>query len=1825
MESDPSKPPIKINRINIPDIFRDKSNTGQTPGKTLIKAPGQGAYARSGANIGQLRLPGATSLSTMDPFIKVVADSNKGIILMPVLSDVTLSMPSSSLKFMSPESSLPPPPPPPPPVLLDKNGSPRVLQDRNTQRVVSSNQYDINTSKTPYASTGPTRSLSFPNFSTLSKAPFSTSDSQLRAERDVFGNISPSSSKEFNISFPVNQDSEKKTGMDLGSGVNISIQPKDSSSIGSSSSSSSSVNTSREGFVSSDTPYQRSSITEPISSIIIGRNDLSRAPSSESAAVEGLQQGLPSPSPPSSSPSSITPATSSSITQATSSSITPVTSASVTPLTSSSLSITPVISPSSTKGLREESDVSSESKFQEDLQERFLANMSPEQRQKEFVFNPDMSRKSKKQQNRFLKEKGEAERQSIEHFNEHFSKLGDTSPSPSPSPSPSEELEAQTDENAYNFLYPTLDDPAFNIKIASKKEFADTQYDGTVLDSLEAIKRHSDKMCNADFELSPHQLFVRNFLSFQTPYNSLLLYHGLGTGKTCSAITICEEMRDYLTQIGMSTSQKIIIVASPNVQQNFKLQLFDKNKLKLIDGIWNIRSCTGNKFLKEMNPMNMKGMEEEKVVSEIKKIIRRSYRFLGYDQFANLIEKTSTVSDEIIDRSHRTKIMMQKLKIVFGNSLIVIDEFHNIKSTDEKSGTRAVADQLEKLVKFGPFLMTRLLLLTGTPMYNSYREIIWLLNIMRLNDGRAEIDIRDVFNSNPDEGIFVETIEGGSGGEEEEEGRKGRRRGRGQIIETGRENLRRFSTGYVSYIRGENPYTFPFRIYPDEFAPEHTFSGIKDIEAGAGSGKKLEYEIPTVQINGQQIREHRALSRMQDKIYLTEASEYQQSVYSYIIRQFVTLKREEMRNIEESVSVGINILRSPIEALNISYPSDDFDPASENPNYDIRLLVGKYGLRNIMNYSEETKTNFEYKADKPHIFSRELIGNYSSKIKNICDNIYKSDGIILIYSFYIEGGVIPMALALESMGFTRYGTKAKPLFNNPPDGVRPIDGITSRKRTEMHQNETFFPAKYVVISGEAALSPDNIGDVKAASNEANFDGRFVKVIIISKSGTEGLDFKNIRQTHILEPWYNINLVEQTIGRAVRNCSHKNLEFEKRNVQIFLHGSILSMTPTQEAADIYMYRLSERKARYIGEVSRVLKENAVDCLLNIEQTNFTEEKFDEKLEDKPVTQILSSYNPETQTNISVQYKIGDKNYSSVCDYMECVFSCKPGMSESRIGSRKDIFTDTILTMNTDKIIQRIRDIFQERFFYKRISSGERIQDISSDLIATINYNKKYPIEAIDVALTQLLEDKNEFIRDRYGRYGRLVNIGSYYLFQPLELNNPIIPLRDRQKPVDFKREKIIFKPSKEKNYFEEFKKSYIYSIQQSRAAAAAQSKLSGKPPRNPLSAVEVEEEVEEEAQTISPRIGDIMEKSLIEGESEGEGESEDELFKYFSTFKKEPKSFIKIRKEFNEALDEKEEHKYKRGNNEWYYNCGNILRTKLSFIPSELIKKLVVSHILEELNIEETLSILNYIISPKRREYMVDRRDKPEKYIFDELIDEYYENNILHSRNGMEAILLINLDGTYQLFLKDTNINIWKPAGPADIEYFKTDISAKNAITQDIPLNNYIGFITSINSKKKDFSSLIFKTKKINVAQGKGQGKGKLFGSSIATRCDQAGRATTEKNLKNMLQPPKINEIIDALPENIRETYLNYGIESRIGAEGKIIPLTDELLLQFFINRIALDNSKEFSISNKRDTNEIELCILQEFILRYFDIIQKDDKRWFLTPIQVLLNKIETLR
>ena len=147
------------------------------------------------------------------------------------------------------------------------------------------------------------------------------------------------------------------------------------------------------------------------------------------------------------------------------------------------------------------------------------------------------------------------------------------------------------------FSYPELSDTKFNLKITNKKEFLDNISFENNIDDIEKI---SNEICNQDFQLAPHQIFIRNFMSKLTPYNSLLLYHGLGTGKTCSAIGVSEEMRLYMKE--MNIKRKILIIASPNVQENFRLQLFDERKLKQLEnGSWDIMSCVGKSFYNEVN------------------------------------------------------------------------------------------------------------------------------------------------------------------------------------------------------------------------------------------------------------------------------------------------------------------------------------------------------------------------------------------------------------------------------------------------------------------------------------------------------------------------------------------------------------------------------------------------------------------------------------------------------------------------------------------------------------------------------------------------------------------------------------------------------------------------------------------------------------------------------------------------------------------------------------------------------------------------------------------------------------------------------------------------------------------------------------------------------------------------------------------------------------------------------------------------------------------------------------------------------------------------
>jgi ABC-type dipeptide/oligopeptide/nickel transport system ATPase component len=118
---------------------------------------------------------------------------------------------------------------------------------------------------------------------------------------------------------------------------------------------------------------------------------------------------------------------------------------------------------------------------------------------------------------------------------------------------------------------------------------------------------------------------------------------------------------------------------------------------------------------------------------------------------------------------------------------------------------------------------------------------------------------------------------------------------------------------------------------------------------------------------------------------------------------------------------------------------------------------------------------------------------------------------------------------------------------------------------------------------------------KAVFNKnSNTRGQKIKVIIGSPSVAEGHSFKNCRNVHIMEPYWNQSKLDQIIGRAVRYCSHKLLDEDKRNVKVYIYIAIHEKI--KESIDEYIRKLANKKDQLIKEFEYALKEIAIDCKL-----------------------------------------------------------------------------------------------------------------------------------------------------------------------------------------------------------------------------------------------------------------------------------------------------------------------------------------------------------------------------------------------------------------------------------------------------------------------------------------------------------------------------------------------------------------------------------------------------------------------------------------------------
>ena len=90
----------------------------------------------------------------------------------------------------------------------------------------------------------------------------------------------------------------------------------------------------------------------------------------------------------------------------------------------------------------------------------------------------------------------------------------------------------------------------------------------------------------------------------------------------------------------------------------------------------------------------------------------------------------------------------------------------------------------------------------------------------------------------------------------------------------------------------------------------------------------------------------------------------------------------------------------------------------------------------------------------------------------------------------------------------------------------------------------------------------------------------------------------------MEPYWNFSRLQQIIGRAIRFCSHKDLQKRRRYVDVFLY---LSTHPKIRTIDQYIWSLAKKKQKLVKQFENVLKEKAIDCEIFYEGNNYPDDE------------------------------------------------------------------------------------------------------------------------------------------------------------------------------------------------------------------------------------------------------------------------------------------------------------------------------------------------------------------------------------------------------------------------------------------------------------------------------------------------------------------------------------------------------------------------------------------------------------------------------------------
>ena len=627
----------------------------------------------------------------------------------------------------------------------------------------------------------------------------------------------------------------------------------------------------------------------------------------------------------------------------------------------------------------------------------------------------------------------------------------------------------------------------------------------------EIIRKDDEDPCQikTKLELRKYQEFISAYLDYNSPYHDLLLYHGLGSGKSSTVINV------YNVLYNASSGWNVFLLI----------------KASLHDYPWE---------------------------DELKKWLSKE----DYEhRYANIIwiHYDSPHADKEFDDAKKKADATKK-------NLYIIEEAHNFirnvySNLSSKKGKRAINIYDSIIQDKKENLSTRVILLSGTPAINKPFEMALLFNLLR-PDAFPKSEV--LFDQYYVDNSSIPTINPKT-----------------------KNMFQRRIMGLVSYYIGATP---------DLYATQTTH--FVDVPMSAYQSEIYEH---FEEIENNMAKKQKGTSKQSEtyKSYTRQSS-------NFVFPAINDIVTGENRPRPNKFKIGEREMELILKTKDTQMIKEKLSSQKQGYFKMLQTFLNTFDdyLQKIYNKEKDTKINLDadverfkdyetfddfFNNDKKKSELIKVMLTCSRKFVNVIFNLIKSTGPVLIYTNYVlMEGIDMLKVYLKYFGFAPYNSK----------NVKPYFGYG-----EFHNG----------IS-----KPDRKNTIKVETQPENTHGKLIKIMMFSPAGAEGISLENIRQVHIVEPYFHEVRIIQMIGRAVRQCSHKMLPMNERHVDIYRYRSIKHNIKIKEiiegqtvkketikiedplllrTVDFDIEDLARRKNNLIQNFLDAVKEVAIDCEIN----------------------------------------------------------------------------------------------------------------------------------------------------------------------------------------------------------------------------------------------------------------------------------------------------------------------------------------------------------------------------------------------------------------------------------------------------------------------------------------------------------------------------------------------------------------------------------------------------------------------------------------------------